>query len=101
MLDALTGFLTDLFSWLIDSLVSVLRDGVVWVIDQVGGAIVSLMSAVSVPSSISGGLSQFFSQLDSPVLYFVGALGIPTALGFFGAAFGFRLARKVVTLFQW
>ncbi len=76
-------------------------DAVVWVADTVLTWVAAALNAVPVPDWLSHGLSTLFSALDGGTMFLLTEAGIPQALGIIGAGFGFRLLRKLVTLFQW
>lgn len=78
-----------------------ITDAFVWLVDQVVGAFVVLVSLVPVPGFIATGLQPLFSALDGSIAWLVMQVGIPQALGIIGAGYAFRLARKFATLFQW
>lgn len=61
----------------------------------------TLLAAIPLPDWLSGGLAAFWSALPPAMLYLLTAAGVPQALAIIGAGFGFRLLRKVFTLFQW
>lgn len=86
VLVALWDFLADVFTELLDLLLT---------------AILAVVAAIPVPAFLSSGLSSLFNALDPAVIYFLTMFGLPQALAMFGTAFVFRLARKVITLFQW
>lgn len=104
IIDTLTAFWDKLWGLVKDALqalLDLLKDVVVWVIDQVGGAVVSLLGSVSMPSELSGGLQSVFSGMPASMQWVAGELQIGTCLGIIAAAYGVRLVRKFVTLFQW
>lgn len=101
MLAEFTQWLLGLVKELFASLWSFITDAFIALVDLLVGALVGLASLIPVPSFMQGGLAQLFGSLDSPILYVVTAAGIPQALAIIGAGYGFRLARKVATLFQW
>ncbi|WP_375575578.1 hypothetical protein [Paracidovorax oryzae] len=63
--------------------------------------IIGLVTAIPVPDWMSQGLGVLWSRLDPGVIWLLSAVGVPAALGIIAAGFAFRLARKVLTLFQW
>lgn len=98
----------DITSWLLSLVRMVFRDlwdfvqdSLIELLDLFLKALVLVVGSIPVPSFVQGGLGSLFGGLDPHILYFVTMFGVPQALGLFGAAFAFRLARKVVTLFQW
>lgn len=101
MLDKLTGWLLQLVTEALSALVSWLKDLAVWAVEAAFGAVAAVLSAIPVPDITGGGMSALWGGLDSGILWVASAVGIPQALAMFGAAYSFRLARKVATLFQW
>ncbi|MFZ5507596.1 MAG: hypothetical protein ACOY7P_19105 [Pseudomonadota bacterium] len=101
MLDKLTDWLFDLFAEAFESLWDFLHDVAISIVDLVLAAVVGIASLIPVPTFMAQGLGSLFAALDGSILYMLTALGIPTALGMIGAAYLFRLGRKVATLFQW
>lgn len=79
-------FLTDLFLALLDALLK---------------GVAEIIAAIPVPDFIQGGMQSFFSGVGGDIVYVLGAVGLPQALAIIGAGFGFRITRKLVTLFQW
>lgn len=109
MLDWLYAWLTEFVMWLFGlvkagflALRDLLRDSVVWVLDQVFGAVAGIIEAIPLPDFVgtysAGGL---LGGLPDTVLWFVNVFGIGDALILIGSAFAFRLMRKLVTLGQW
>ena len=61
-----------------------------------------MLSVLPNPTFLAGvSLQTLFGQLGNDALFFVGQFRVGDALALVGAAFAFRMARKVVTLFQW
>lgn len=71
------------------------------VLDLVLQAVLALLSALPVPSFMSGGLSSALGQISGDVWYFASHFRISECFAILGAAVAFRLARKALTLFQW
>lgn len=101
MLEQFTQWLFDLVKKVFTALWDFVVDAVINLVDLVLTAIVALIGAIPVPAFMSNGLQSLFAALDPGILWVLGQCGIVTALGMVGAAYGFRLVRKVVTLFQW
>lgn len=101
MLKQFTDWLFSLVKAVFSAAWDFVVDIVVHLLDLVLGTLVSLLAAVPVPAFMTGGLQAVFTQVDPGILFFVSALGIPQVFAMFGAAYLFRLVRKVVTLFQW
>jgi hypothetical protein len=100
-INAVIAWLRDLVVSFVTTLYDLFKDAVVWVIDQVGGGLVSLLGSVSLPSFVSGGLSSVFGAMPASILWIAGELQIGACLAVVGAAYAVRLVRVFVTLFQW
>ena len=101
MLKELTDWLVSLAKKVFGALWDFCVDIAIAIFDLILGALVGLVSIIPVPSFMSEGLQSLWGQLDGGVMYFVSAAGLPQALAMLGAAYLFRIGRKVVTLFQW
>lgn len=101
MLSEFTQWLIGLVKEALSALWSFVVDAVVNIVDLIVGAIVGLLSMIPVPTFLSQGLNAVYSQLDGGIIYLLAASGLPAALGIIAAGYGFRLIRKVSTLFQW
>lgn len=101
MLERLSQFLIDLAQKVFGGLVDLLRDAFKWIVDQVLGAIATLLSFIGLPAFATDGLAALWAQLDPGILYLATSAGLPQALLMIGSAYAVRLVRKVVTLFQW
>jgi hypothetical protein len=65
-------------------------------------ALAGLIAALPAPSFLSSvSLQTSFASMTSDVLYFLGVFNIGAGIALLGSAFGFRMLRKIVTLFQW
>ncbi len=82
-------------------IVEMVKDVFLLVLDGILSAMGTLIASIPVPDFISNGLNPLFSGLDPAVLYFMSQSGFVPAVGLLGAGFGFRMLRKVFTLFQW
>ena len=64
-------------------------------------AVVALIALIPSCGCFTGGLQSIYVNLHPGIAYVSDHLGIPGVLACCGAAFVFRLGRKIVTLFQW
>jgi len=65
-------------------------------------ALAAIIVALPAPSFLtSASLQSAFSNMSGDILYFLGVFQIAPGIALLGAAFGFRMLRKIVTLFQW
>ncbi|SPK73199.1 Minor coat protein [Cupriavidus taiwanensis] len=96
-------------AWLLSLVVKVfaafwdlLNDLLIAGVDGFLQALAALIGAIPAPSFLqSVNLQQSFASIGSDVLYFLGVFNIGAGITLLGSAFGFRMLRKVVTLFQW
>ncbi|WP_454763090.1 DUF2523 family protein [Cupriavidus campinensis] len=77
-------------------------DLVINVADLFLTALAALIGAIPAPDFLTQhSLQSAFSQMSGDVLFFLGVFNIGPGIAMLGSAFAFRMARKVVTLFQW
>ena len=101
MLTEFTAWLVNLVKqWFVD-LWTFVVDAFINLLDLVLGAVVGLLALIPIPDFMAGGLAGIFGGMDPGILYFVQRLGVFTGFAMIGAAYGFKLVRKVVTLFQY
>jgi hypothetical protein len=95
--------------WLFDLVVKIIKaiwdffvDIAIELFDLVLSVVASALKAIPVPDFMTAySLGNLIGNMDQDILFFVGILQIPTALGFLATGFSVRMVRKVVTLFQW
>lgn len=78
-----------------------LTDFLVATVGAIFHAVTLLISAIPSCGCFAGGLQAVYSGLHPGIAYSLDQLGIPGLLACVGAAFIFRLGRKIVTFFQW
>lgn len=100
MLAEFTAWLLNLVKEWWSTFWTFVTDAAISLLGLLGSAVISLLGAIPVPFSGSS-LATLWGALDPGVMWVLVAIGVPQALGIFGAAHAFRLVRKVVTLFQW
>jgi hypothetical protein len=101
MLAEFTAWLVVLVTKVFTALWKFVVDAFVNIVELIANAVVGLLSLIPVPEFMHIGLQTIYAQLDPGVAYLLTASGLPLGLSFIGAGYGFRLVRKVVTLFQW
>ena len=101
MLSELTEWLKALAVAVFQAAWDFLTDVFIGLFGLVVDGIMALVTAIPVPDWMSQGLGSIWSRLDPGVIWLLTACGVPAALGIIAAGFAFRLARKVLTLFQW
>jgi hypothetical protein len=101
MLAEFTAWLIGLVKAVFTALWDFLVDVFVNAVDLVVSALVGLVSAVPVPQFMADGLQSIYGAIDPAIGYILTATGVPIGLSMIGTAYGFRLVRKIVTLFQW
>ena len=98
MLDTIRGWIKDVWKAVVDFF----GDLLLFFLQMVLDVVLWVLEAIPVPEFMQQfTLQSAFSGLDPTLLYVVDQLNIPEALAIVGAAFGFRLLRKALTLFQW
>ncbi|MDR1996480.1 hypothetical protein [Azonexus sp.] len=95
------NWLLVLIKYLFTAVWDFLVDIVVELVDLILTAFLALISAIPVPSFASGGLGSILAGIPSDVWFFAGNFRLAECFAILGAAMSFRLARKVLTLFQW
>lgn len=106
----MTDWLSSITTWFVDlvkgvflALVDFVKDGVVWVLDGILGALSSAIAAIPVPGFLSSGLNPggLLAGFPGFALYVAGQTRIGEAMAIIAAGVGFYLVRKVFTLGQW
>lgn len=96
--DGLNGWFVALWA----AVVAFFTDLPLKILDGFLSAVASLVETIPAPSFLpAGGLQTWLNALDPAVLFFLDRSGFDVALAILGAAFVFRMARKIVTLGQW
>lgn len=109
MFDAVINALSAFANWLLSGFVAVFvaiwqieEDLFIDGLDLLLNGFSSVLSVLPTPTFLTGlSLQSLFGQLGSDALFFIGQFRVGDGLALVGAAFAFRMARKVVTLFQW
>jgi len=104
ILNWLNGFWTALVEWLEGlwkAFKDFLTDWPITVLDAFLQAVAAAINAIPVPAFIQTGLAPLFSGIDPWVLWVVNGAGLFEALAIVGLGYGFRMVRKIFTLFQW
>lgn len=84
------------------SIVSLIKDAVVWVISRILDLFALIVSAIPVPDFMSQySLGNLLSLAGPDVGWFMVILRIPECFVVIGSGYAFRLLRKLLTLFQW
>jgi hypothetical protein len=78
-----------------------LTDFLIATLGAIFHAVTALISAIPSCGCFAGGLQAVYGGLHPGIAFVSDQLGIPSVLACIGAAFIFRLGRKIVTLFQW
>ncbi len=101
-LSALAKWLDDIFVAIFVALWSIAEDLMIDALDLFLQGVSAVLGTLPTPTFLSGvSLQTAFGSLGGDVLYFFGVFNIGQGIGLLGAAFAFRMLRKVVTLFQW
>ncbi|NMV38265.1 DUF2523 domain-containing protein [Ralstonia insidiosa] len=101
-LSALAQWLDNIFVSMFMALWSITEDLFIDSLDLFLQGFSAVLSTLPAPTFLSGiSLQLLFNSLGGDILFFFGVFNIGQGIGLLGAAWGFRMARKVVTLFQW
>lgn len=101
MLNQFTSWLGQLITGWFAAAWDFIADAAISTFGLLLGAVGTLIASIPLPDWMTGGLSTFWTVLPAGMLYLLSAAKVPAALGLIGSGFGFRLLRKVFTLFQW
>ncbi|WP_199030583.1 DUF2523 family protein [Ralstonia sp. ASV6] len=109
MFDAVINAISAFAKWLDDIFVAIFvaiwqitEDLFIDALDLLLQGFSYVLSYLPTPTFLTGvSLQTLFGSLGGDVLYFFGVFNIGQGISLLGAAFAFRMARKVVTLFQW
>jgi hypothetical protein len=71
------------------------------IVDAVLGGFAFLVESIPSPDFLSAGIAPYIDAIDPAITYFLVRSSVPEALGIIALGFGFRMSRKVLTLFQW
>lgn len=101
-LRGITDWLLSIVQLLWDGFVAFLNDLWVGIAQSVLMALSGVINSIPVPGFMQNySLGSIISQFPPELLYFLAFLNLPEAFGIIAAGLAFRMARKVVTLFQW
>lgn len=105
------GWLTDLTDWikeqllaLFNALVQLLKDAIVWLIEAVLEVVILAIDALGaiVPDALQGfTICGFLANAGPTAQWVVSTFHVPEGMSLIAAGFVFRMARKVLTAFQW
>ncbi|MBL8506679.1 MAG: hypothetical protein JNJ51_10010 [Methylobacillus glycogenes] len=101
-LEKISNFFKDLVIGTLLAILEVLKDILLWFVEGFLDGVAYVLSLIPAPTFLPGNwLGELIGQLPSFALYVVSNINFGTALLIIGAGFGFRMLRKVFTLFQW
>lgn len=101
-LSGLTDWFVVLFRGLWLDFIEFANDFWIGIIDQLLSILSSAINSIPVPSFFAHySVANLLGSLPSDVLFFAYYLRLSEAFAIIGAAVSFRIARKVLTLFQW
>lgn len=100
-LDKLTEWLVALWNATFVALWQFVQDAAIALASAFLTALAALIAAIPVPDFATGGMQSVLGAIPAATAYLLVACGLPSALAIYGAGWAFRLARKLVTLFQW
>lgn len=108
LIDYLVGLFQSLVDFFIDIIHSVF-DGIynlfyklaLSIFDSLLSIVQIIINSIPVPDFLTTGLSPYFSQLPSNIIYVLNQSGFFIALSIIGAGVLFSLIAKLLTLFRW
>lgn len=101
-LSRLTGWVSYALNSLFAALAGFLKDLVTYLLGSVLALAALAIASIPVPDWIANNsMGALLGQTGSIVGFFMVQLRIPEALGLIGGGYTFRLIRKFATLFQW
>lgn len=101
-LTKISGWFVDLVKSIFSTIVDLISDVVVWVLDLILGPIGDLITSLGTPSFMASySFGSLLSGLPPFALYIVNQCNLPAALAVIGAGVSFNLLRKLFTLGQW
>jgi hypothetical protein len=101
MLGSITQWFADLFVAVFEAAWGLVTDLAIGIVDLLLTSVASAVGAIQLPEFMTTGLGSLFGSLDGSITYLLARSGLASAAAIIGAAWGFRLLRKFVTLFQW
>lgn len=101
MLNDFTTWLIELVTKAFTAFGDLASDILMHAVSGILGGLTTLLGMIVVPGFLQTGLQGFWANVDPSVSYYLGAVGFPQAMGMIGTAYGIRLSRKLLTLFQW
>jgi len=101
-LQHLTDWIAQQIHHVWDSVVALLHDLIIWVMQGVCDLFASLVEAIGVPDFMTQySLGALLGQLPSGVQWMLVEFRIPEGLALLAAGVAFNLVRKLLTLGQW
>lgn len=108
LLDSFRNWLRDMIESIIMWVVNLFKAVFQWfedilltTLERILEAIRFVISSIPLPDFLQYSLQDLFNFIPSDVVYFLNMSGISEAFLFISMGVGFRLVRKVATLFQW
>lgn len=108
LLDSFRNWLRDMIEsvimWVVNLFKAVFQwfeDMLLTTLERILEAIRFVISSIPLPDFLQYSLQDLFNFIPSDVVYFLNMSGISEAFLFISMGVGFRLVRKVATLFQW
>jgi hypothetical protein len=101
-LDDITNWLREQLEKLWNSFVELMGDFAVWMVDAVLDLFATIIEAIPVPDFIANySICALLANAGPTVAWALDTFKIAEGLGLLAAGFGFRMLRKLLTLFQW
>lgn len=101
-LDDITDWFREQFEKLFGFLVDLAKDAILWWFEKLLALGATIIEKIPVPEFLQNlGIGSMLQQAGPVVAWAVTTFKLAEAFAFIGAAYAFRLARKVMTLGKW
>lgn len=101
-LDDLTDWFREQFERLFSFLIQLVKDAILWLMEAVLELGATILEKVPVPEFLQNlSIAHMLGQAGPTVAWLVTTLKLGEGLALIGAAYAFRLLRKLLTLGQW
>lgn len=104
MLDWLSKKIDAILLWIVNfflACIEFLKGVILDVFEKFLEGIRVVLSSIPIPDFLSHSMQQSFDGMGPLLLFLIGHSGVVPALSIIGAAYVFRLLRKIFTLGQW
>lgn len=101
-LEKISKFFKDLFAEAFEGLFDLLKDILLWLVENVLTGVGDLLELIPDPCCVPvNWVGDLIAKMPPFAIYVVSQIDFKSALTIIGCGVAFRLLRKLVTLFQW